>query len=40
MPVTESISFRGFALPSGAGLADSDVDRCIDAYLGERKALV
>jgi len=40
LPVTEAISFRGFALPSGAGLTDDDVDRCVDAYLCERKALV
>ena len=39
LPVTESISFRGFALPSGAGLCDGEVDRCIDAYLTERKTL-
>jgi len=39
LPVTESISFRGLALPSGAGLTDSEIDRSIAAYLAERKPL-
>jgi perosamine synthetase len=39
LPVTEDISFRGFALPSGAGLSDADVDRCVEAYLAERRPL-
>jgi dTDP-4-amino-4,6-dideoxygalactose transaminase len=39
LPVTESISFRGFALPSGAGLTDEEVDRSVDAYLRERKPI-
>jgi perosamine synthetase len=39
LPVTESISFRGFALPSGAGLSDAEVDRSIEAYLAERRPL-
>jgi perosamine synthetase len=39
LPVTESISFRGLALPSGAGLSDSEIDRSIAAYLAERKPL-
>lgn len=38
LPVTEAISFRGFALPSGAGLTDAEIDRCVDAYLAERKS--
>ena len=39
LPVTESIAFRGFALPSGAGLTDAEVDRCVEAYLTERRPL-
>ena len=39
LAVTESVSFRGFALPSGAGLTDAEVDRCVDAYLTERRPL-
>lgn len=39
LPVTESISFRGLALPSGAGLSDSEIDRSIDVYLAERESL-
>ena len=36
MPVTDDISFRGLALPSGAGLTDDEMDRSIEAYLAER----
>ena len=36
LPVTDQISFRGLALPSGAGLTDAEVDRSIEAYLAER----
>jgi perosamine synthetase len=39
LPVTEDLSFRGIGLPSGAGLTDDDVDRVIETYLDERKAL-
>jgi len=38
LPVTERISFRGLCLPSGAGLSDGEVERCIDAYIAERPA--
>ena len=36
LPVTEHVSFRGLALPSGAGLTDDEIDRSIEAYLAER----
>lgn len=39
LPLTESISFRGFGLPSGAALTDSEIDRVVEAYLAERRAL-
>lgn len=37
LPVTESISFRGFGLPSGAGLTDAEIDRVVATYLEERR---
>lgn len=39
LPVTESISFRGFGLPSGAGLTDAEIDRVVESYLDERRHL-
>ncbi|CAN5188662.1 GDP-perosamine synthase [soil metagenome] len=36
LPVTDDVSFRGLALPSGAGLTDDEIDRCIEAYVVER----
>ena len=39
LPFTESMSFRGLALPSGAGLRDDEVDRCIAAYSAVRRPL-
>lgn len=37
LPVTESLSFRGFGLPSGAGLSDPEIDRVVETYLEERR---
>lgn len=39
LPRTESISFRGFGLPSGAALSDGEIDRVIEAYLAERRPI-
>lgn len=36
LPVTEAISFRGLALPSGGGLTDGEVDRAIETFLAVR----
>lgn len=36
LPVTEDVSFRGLALPSGAGLRDEQIDRAVEVYLDER----
>ena len=36
LPVTEDLSFRGLALPSGAGLTDAEVDRAAETYLAVR----
>lgn len=37
LPITESLSFRGFGLPSGAGLTDAEIDRVVETYLAERR---
>lgn len=37
LPVTERLSFRGFGLPSGAGLTDAEIDRVVETYLDERR---
>ena len=37
LPVTEALSFRGFGLPSGAGLTDAEIDRVLETYLDERR---
>jgi perosamine synthetase len=39
LPVTERISFRSVGLPSGAGLTDAEIDRVVDTYVRERRAL-
>lgn len=38
LPVTESISFRGIGLPSGARLTDAEVDRVVETYRAERRS--
>ncbi|MBI2389481.1 MAG: DegT/DnrJ/EryC1/StrS family aminotransferase [Deltaproteobacteria bacterium] len=39
LPRTESIAARGLCLPSGAALADDEVDRCIEVFLACREGL-